>query len=158
MAFECKVIRSNGYGRATIGVMFINGESECYTLEDLVREVPGEPVSVWKQIGSTAIPAGKYDLTIDWSDHFGRNMPHVLDVPGFVGIRIHPGNTEQDTEGCILVGSCVNSSVSIGYSRDAFNTFMPKLEAAIARGDKPTIEVVNNFLPYNAKRPTTELV
>src|SRR5689334_1352299 len=78
---------------STIGSLYIDGEFECFTLEDTVR-APGIKIA-----GATAIPSGTYEVTIDLSARFGRMMPHVLDVPMFKGIRIHPGNTAKDTEG-----------------------------------------------------------
>ena len=54
--------------------------------------------------GETCIPPGRYNLRWTYSPHFKRNLPEVLDVPGFTGIRIHGGNDPEDTDGCILVG------------------------------------------------------
>lgn len=89
----------------TIGTLTIDGRDlECYTMEDTVREVPGEPVEKWKIWGQTAIPYGRYEVEITFSRRFQRPLPLLLNVPGFDGIRIHAGNTQADTEGCILVG------------------------------------------------------
>jgi hypothetical protein len=90
---------------SSIGKLTIDGQFFCFTLEDKNREIPGAPVSEWKVAGKTAIPVGTYKLVIDWSVRFKRWMFHLLDVPGFGGIRIHSGNTDADTEGCILVGT-----------------------------------------------------
>src|SRR5574343_976097 len=81
----------------TIGKLFIDGTYFCDTLEDYVRA--GEKV-----FGKTAIPTGTYDVQITYSNRFKQPMPLLIDVPGFSGIRIHPGNTAEDTHGCILVG------------------------------------------------------
>ena len=75
-----------------------------YSLEDVVREVPGRPVAEWKVPGKTAIPAGRYRLRWTMSNRFRREMLLLEGVPGFAGIRIHAGNTDADTEGCILLG------------------------------------------------------
>lgn len=88
----------------TIGKLYLNDEMLCYTLEDTVREVEGQPVEQWKIPGNTAIPKGTYAVIIDHSNHFNKNLPHILNVPGYEGVRIHSGNSDKDTEGCVLVG------------------------------------------------------
>ena len=75
----------------------------CWTLEDVVREIPGQPVTAWKIKRETAIPRGAYPIRVTYSNRFKTALPLLLDVPGFEGIRIHGGNTKADTEGCILV-------------------------------------------------------
>jgi hypothetical protein len=75
----------------------------CWTLEDVIREVPGQPVENWKIFGETAIPSGTYQALLNFSQHFQRDLPELLNVPGYAGVRIHGGNTAVDTEGCILV-------------------------------------------------------
>lgn len=124
----------------TIGVLLVNDSPECYSLEDQVREVPGQPVASWKVFGKTAIPGGIYRVRISHSPHFGRDLPELMDVPGFEGVRIHPGNVAADTEGCILVGMDKGTD-SIGRSRLAFDALFPKLQAAINAGEGVVIEV-----------------
>jgi len=70
--------------------------------------------------GQTAIPVGTYQIIITPSKRFGRLLPLLVSVPDFDGIRIHPGNKAEDTEGCILVGK-TRSSDFIGRSREAFD-------------------------------------
>jgi Family of unknown function (DUF5675) len=124
----------------TPGTLSINGAFECFTLEDVVREVAGQPVALWKVDSKTAIPVGTYQVTIDFSNRFERQMPHVLSVPGFDGIRIHSGNTAADTEGCILLGK-QRALDDVMQSRDAFAAFFPKLQAAISAGERVTLTV-----------------
>ena len=125
--------------KAAIGKISIDGVFECYSLEDRVRphKIPGE----------TAIPAGAYRVVIDFSNRFQRFMPHILDVPNFTGIRIHPGNTDQDTHGCILVGQTHNLQGQdyIGQSRLAFDALFAKLEAARARGEEVSLVITDEF-------------
>lgn len=124
----------------TIGDLAVDGEHQCFTLEDEVREVEGKPVTEWKIAGQTAIPRGRYEVIINHSARFKRDLPLLLNVPGFVGVRIHPGNTAEDTEGCILVGEKVLGS-AIGESRKAFAELMLLMQDAIAAGEKVHIEI-----------------
>lgn len=128
----------------TQGVLLIDDrQSGIYTLEDVMREVPGEPVESWKVQDETAIPVGTYKLVLDYSPHFKKILPHLLDVPGFEGIRIHAGNTVEDSSGCPLVGYSVLGPGQIGASRIALADLMEELEAAIAGGEDITCEVIN---------------
>ena len=106
---------------ATIGELTAEGQHLCYTVEDVVREVPGAPVDTWKVRGKTAIPAGRYRSTVTLSPRFRRLLPLLHDVPGFAGVRIHPGNTASDTEGCILPGVDIAAGgAAVTKSREAF--------------------------------------
>lgn len=87
----------------TIGKLFVNGHYVCDTLEPTWRDVgigrPGRKVP-----GCTAIPEGRYAVAVAFSPKFERWLPLLLNVPLFSGIRIHAGNTADDTRGCILPG------------------------------------------------------
>lgn len=86
-----------------MGCMEADGEYVCDTLEPAWRDVgPGRPGV--KIPGRTAIPEGRYPAVITWSPRFRAWLPLLLHVPMFEGIRIHAGNTPDDTAGCILPG------------------------------------------------------
>lgn len=106
--------------KSTIGEMYIDGVFECYTLEDVVRSGP-------KVHSETAIPTGTYKVIVNMSNRFKRLLPLLLKVPEFEGIRIHPGNTDVDTEGCILLGSSKGTDI-IYNSRVAFDKFFAKIK------------------------------
>jgi len=132
---DLRVNRFKGTEKSTLGRFFVNDAIECFSLED-VRRPDGVKVD-----GQTAIPAGTYNVIIDASTRFKRDMPHVLDVPGFTGIRIHSGNTDADTEGCILLGTHIDNDDFISGSHDAFNNFFPKLKATIDNGESVSITI-----------------
>jgi hypothetical protein len=134
-----KLIRQTFTDSSTIGSLFIDDVFECYTLEDTVR-LPGIKIP-----GATAIPYGSYEVIIDYSNRFARNMPHVLNVPMFEGIRIHSGNTSADTEGCILLGTTKGPDI-IYESKAAFAKFYPKLEEGLRQGEV-RIEITNIDTP-----------
>jgi hypothetical protein len=130
------LIRKIFTNTSTIGELYIDSVFECFTLEDVVR-----PHGI-KIPGATAIPYGSYEVIIDYSKRFARNMPHLLDVPMFEGIRIHSGNTSSDTEGCILLGA-IKAKDRIYESKKAFAQFYPKLEAGLRKG-KVMITILSN--------------
>lgn len=125
---------------ATLGQLFINDVFFCFTLEDVDRQLEANPAA--KVFGQTAIPRGTYQVIIDWSPHFQRELPHVLNVPGFNGIRIHSGNAPADTDGCVLVGSSIVSPNFIGNSRATLSLLIARIDAAFDRGDSVMLEVV----------------
>lgn len=121
----------------TIGTLFIDSVFFCYTLEDCDRKLEdgGKKID-----GETCIPRGSYQVIIDYSNRFKCEMPHVLDVPQFDGIRIHPGNTSEDTHGCILVGTATTTDRLLN-SRAAYMALMSKMETAYNKGEEIWIEI-----------------
>lgn len=121
--------------KSTPGKLFLNGVFESFTLEDVVRERRYDDgslieVSSWKVPNETAIPSGRYPVVIDYSTRFKRQMPHIMGVPGFEGVRIHWGNWSVNTEGCVLLGRVRNSFDEILQSRLAFDVFFTKLSGS----------------------------
>lgn len=94
---ELKIKRIAFKNTYTIGRLSIDGKYFCDTLEDCVR-------SGQKVMHKTAIPVGTYDLLWTYSNRFKKYMPQIMNVPNFEGIRIHSGNTSDDTSGCVLLG------------------------------------------------------
>lgn len=128
----------------TIGDLYIDGDWFCFILEDLVREVEGQPVEAWKIKGKTAIPAGTYKVRITYSNRFKRDLPLLVGVPGFEGIRIHPGNTDADTEGCLLPGLALGlGGESVSRSRAAFDALYKKLDEAESASEEIEITITN---------------
>ena len=121
--------------KATIGILFVESKFICFTLEDVVRDekIPHE----------TAIDAGIYEVQILWSPKFQRDMPHLLNVPEFTGILFHWGNSDVDTNGCILVGHTYEINKDwIGVSKVTFEALFDVLRKA---AEKITVEIVDRF-------------
>jgi hypothetical protein len=131
----------------TLGELSFGGHRQCDTLEDVIREVPGMPVESWKIQGKTAIPAGRYRLALVDSPKFGPDTIAVLGVPGFDLIRIHAGNDDADTEGCILVGTAVPDPDGDGgnviNSRAALTALKTWLVPALKAGEEWWLTVAN---------------
>lgn len=124
------VKRGKSTGVSTVSDVFVNGGFRCFALEDPVRKE--------KIYGQTAIPAGTYSVIVTFSPTFKRDLPLLLNVPGYEGVRIHPGNTAADTLGCILVGMTkgvdrVNNSVA------AFLPLFAEIRSACLKGEPVTI-------------------
>jgi len=139
---ELLLQRNPSGAEATLGRLLLDGAFECYTLEDLVREMAGLPVEQWKIAGETAIPSGRYKVGITMSARFHKELPILYGVPGFAGVRIHSGNRAEDTEGCILVGKRTFGETVID-SRIAFLDLADKIDAALQAGDEVWIDVRN---------------
>lgn len=105
---EIKVIRFYKGKDYTISRMLIDGKYVSDVLEDkdrgLSNSMSEEEIKKKKIYGETAIPTGKYKVVLDYSPKFKKILPHILNVKGFEGIRIHSGNDKEDTFGCLLVG------------------------------------------------------
>ena len=135
---------------STIGVLSVDDKPTCFTCEDEKREV--------KVYGETRIPAGTY--AIKYRDEGGmvgrykaryswhKGMLHLQDVPGFEFIYIHPGNTEADTLGCILIGNgaLLNGAGggSISHSRDAYAALYKIVSRALDNDEHVEIRVLDN--------------
>jgi hypothetical protein len=120
--------------KSTIGILYVDDKFFCYTLEDVVRPA-GEKV-----YGKTAIPWGTYKVALTFSNRFETELPLLIAVPYFVGVRIHAGNTAGDTEGCILVGDS-HTKDFVGTSRAALGRLMGLLKEARNREEEVTITI-----------------
>jgi len=136
---------------ATNSLFFIDGEFECYGLEDEVREV--------KVYGETAIPEGTYDIKFRTvggfhtkyasrygSEHHG--MLWLQNVPGFEFILIHSGNTDEHTAGCYILGETQQDldrgkDGFVGNSGDAYKKAYKKISNALLNGEKVSITYQN---------------
>lgn len=139
-----------------IGKLYIDGEYICDTIEDkdrgLKQEMPLSEIKEKKVYGKTAIPTGLYDLTLNVvSPRLGSKpyfqkvcngkVPRILNVPGFDGVLLHPGNTEEDSYGCLILG--LNKAVGkVLESRATFEKVYKILKKGNDKGEKITIEII----------------
>lgn len=138
----------------TIGEFFINGKKFSETCEDKDRglkdSMPLSEIKAKKIYGKTAIPTGTYEVRMDivspkystkpWYSincHGGR-MPRIMNIKGFEGVLIHPGNTDEDTYGCLLVGrNTIKGKVT--NSKETFFSLYKQMYEAYKKGEKITI-------------------
>lgn len=142
----------------TIGKMYINGEYVCDVLEDKVRDINKNGVfdnGETKIANRTAIPYGTYEITMDvkstkfsdfeqypWAKEYDGYLPRLTNVPLFVGVLLHVGNSDVDSSGCLLVGEnkvvgkVINSTIT--FRRLMNEHFLP----AKQRGEKIYITIV----------------
>lgn len=121
----------------------------CFVLEDQIR-----PAGV-KVPGETAIPAGRFPVIITPSQHFRRYLPLLCNVPGFDGIRVHPGNEAKDTRGCLLPGF-TRDEESIRRSSESFDALMAHIATITGHDEfgpiwvlrEPTFITITNPAPY----------
>lgn len=129
---KLELTRRKSTDKSTAGTLYIGGVFQCFTLEDVEREV--------KIKHETAIPKGEYKIMVNMSPAFGKPLPLLLNVPNYEGVRIHSGNTAAHTSGCILVGESHGPDF-VGNSRLAFNKLFAKIQDAIARGEEVSIDI-----------------
>ena len=141
------VKRFSDNGDSTFGLLYINDEFKCYTLEDEKRNI--------KVKSETRIPEGTYHIAFRTEGgfherylkrhgkHFHKGMLHIQDVPNFEFILIHTGNTDDHTAGCLLVGDRLNNNVVadgfLGSSGDAYKRIYPEIRDALLQGEEVTI-------------------
>lgn len=138
----------------TIGIMYINGKYFSETMEDkdrgLMSGMSETEIKSRKIYGMTAIPTGRYKVKLTYSPKF-KDRPwaesqkgkviQIMNVKGFSAIRIHPGNTAEDSLGCILVGRNLERGKVVQsaetYQMLATNYVAPALE----RGEEVWITI-----------------
>lgn len=132
---KLRLVRNAPEQGAMTGSLFVNDQLFSNTIEDEPRKR--------KEMHKTAIPSGTYEVVISWSNRFKMYMPLLLNVPYFQGIRIHSGNTTEDTSGCILVGQYQSDKMII-KSRDTFKALMVRLRA-VENKEKIFIEIEGGY-------------
>lgn len=135
----------------TIGKLYIDGEYFADTLEDTDRNLTStmskDKIAKVKVYGKTAIPTGTYVVDMNtvspkfgkrsWAQPYGGKVPRLQDVPGYEGVLIHPGNTADDTSGCILVG---RNKVK-GQVVESQDTFKALMKILVKAKDEITITI-----------------
>ena len=128
----------------TEGDLYVNGTYFCKTLEDTNRDLNknGKFDNDEKKVyGETCIPYGKYKVILSYSPKFKRELPEILEVPNFQGIRIHRGNKISDTLGCVLCGEKIKNgylSNSTPYEIKLVELF----KQAKSRNEESLIEII----------------
>lgn len=130
----------------TLSVLYIDGSIHGYVLEDIDRNVSKKCTEKIKSV--TAIPVGTYEVKNTYSNRFKRLLPILLNVPCFEGIRIHPGNAHQNTDGCLLPGITyrkADGDYTVQSSRSAFDPLHKRIVAALNLGEKVTITIEQHY-------------
>ncbi len=131
---ELRLKRKYFTSKSTVSELYVNDTLFCHVLEDVDRALDSkmgrERIGWLKQFSKTAIPYGKYEIVISYSNRFKKYLPLLVNVPGFDGIRIHPGNYAEDTEGCLLPGTYSEKAPDfVGNSRLTFAKLFATLKS-----------------------------
>jgi len=127
-----------------IGDFFIDGKFFCYSLEDQIR-FEGKKVH-----GKTAIPDGKYKVILNRSNRFKRIMPLLIDVPNFSGVRIHGGNTAENSHGCPLIAFNTDKVKIWGSAEKVLTRQLEAFKLAYPNGEI-WLTIENCFLSYSGQ-------
>lgn len=129
----------------TIGYLSAEGQYLGILLEDQNRDANADgdllDAGETKVYGKTAIPFGRYEIKRTYSPKFKKTLPELLNVPGFTGIRVHPGNTIEDTLGCLLPGTYYLGG-KVMESTPVFLKFDGLLQAAEEAGERSYIDII----------------
>ena len=139
----------------TIGTLFIGNKKFSDTLEDTDRGLDNSmtlaEIQKIKVYGETAIPAGKYEIRLTQSDRFAKKewarmtqgkIPELIGVPGFSRVRIHPGNSNKDTLGCILVGANTKKGWVSRSQTTYYDLVLNHLLPAVRKNEKIWITIM----------------
>lgn len=149
---ELVLLRKEFNEHRTIGELFADGVKLSDTLEDALRDLPEKcpntskfnPCACSEKIyGETCIPAGRYRVRYLYSNKFKRKYPCLLDVPHFLGILIHAGVNEGNTEGCILVGTLARDGQHLVDTFAARDRVCGLVDRAEKAGTKVWITIKN---------------
>lgn len=147
-----KINRIKRGENSTLSAVYVDGRLFCYAVEDTDRglrsDMPIAEIQAKKVHGATAIPEGEYQVIDALSPRFKRKLPRLVDVPGFAGILIHPGNSHKDTEGCLLPGEHYQASGTdwiVTDSRKAFNRLYPLIQERLQAGEKIWCKILNSY-------------
>ena len=128
----------------TVGNLYINGVFFCNILEDKVRDLNKNGTfdcGEFKIKGHTAIPYGTYEIKVTYSPKFKRELPLLLNVPSFEGVRIHKGNTAKDSSGCLIVGENKKKGMVINSTK--YEVELTKLLKEVQnKKEKITIKII----------------
>ena len=127
-----------------IGELYVNSTFFCNTLEDKVRDINKNGTfdcGEFKISGHTAIPYGEYEVIVNYSPKFKRELPRLLNVPHFEGVLIHRGNTHKDSSGCILIGENVKKGMVLNSTKYECELLKILKEVQIKK-EKITIKIV----------------
>ncbi|WP_420147501.1 DUF5675 family protein [Spirosoma sp.] len=148
-----QIIRFQKGTESTLSKVVVDNVVKGYVLEDtdrgLMNTMSLSEISQIKKKNRTAIPSGRYQLKLTHSTRFNKLMPELLNVPGFGGIRIHPGNYVTDTEGCLLPGLSFNKDAN-GYlrvweSRKLYDSLLSDIRAAVKRNEAIYCELIRQY-------------
>jgi hypothetical protein len=149
---EILVTRKWRSPKSTVSTVKVDGQPHQFILEDrdrgLTSEMNLDDIKREKVYGGTAIPTGRYRVLVTMSARFKRMLPLLVGVPGYSGIRIHPGNRHVDTDGCLLPGKTFWSEAgdyAIGTSLTACQDLQAKIKAAIKRGEEVWMTITREY-------------
>lgn len=108
----------------TMGRFYVDGMPFGDTIEPcslhLSNSMPLEEIKAKKVYGKTAIPMGRYKLSLEvspslkgrsYAKKYGGKFPYLVDVPCWNSVMIHPFNRGSESRGCISVAEYLSPGV-----------------------------------------------
>lgn len=141
---------------STLGNFFKKIQSATETKLHLVGYSLEDEFRASKVSGETRVPAGTYEIklqlvdtpkTIQYRAKYPWFVNHIeiTKVPGFVGIYIHIGNDDKDTDGCVLLGDSVDNNTiapgTISASTNCFRRFYKEIYDHLKAGGQAFVTI-----------------
>lgn len=135
---ELSILRTEFYDHCTLGELSVDGRFIGHTLEGAIKSKDSLGLAKIQ-----AIPTGRYELTVSYSNRFKEKLPLLSNVPYFSNVRLYCESNAIDTNGCILVGYQKHSNM-VFKNKEAMKDLLEIIELELNKNNLVYLRVANS--------------